>query len=110
MMRMIPMKTSELKSFALEWAVAKCENKPLYGNLVVGYKFSTDWAQGGPIIEREGISITPTHDTHRWFADIQLADDYVVSDAFGSTPLIAAMRCYVASRLGDEIEIPQELQ
>ena len=27
----------------------------------------------------------------------------------GPTPLIAAMRCYVASKLGDEIEIPTEL-
>jgi hypothetical protein len=27
----------------------------------------------------------------------------------GSTPLIAAMRCYVASKLGDEVEIPKEL-
>jgi len=27
----------------------------------------------------------------------------------GPTPLIAAMRCYVASKLGDEVEIPQEL-
>lgn len=28
----------------------------------------------------------------------------------GPTPLIAAMRCYVASRLGDEVEIPEELK
>jgi hypothetical protein len=27
----------------------------------------------------------------------------------GHTPLIAAMRCYVASKLGDEVEIPDEL-
>jgi hypothetical protein len=28
----------------------------------------------------------------------------------GPTPLIAAMRCYVASKLGDEIDIPEELK
>lgn len=28
---------------------------------------------------------------------------------YGPTPLIAAMRCYVASKLGDEVEIPEEL-
>jgi hypothetical protein len=28
---------------------------------------------------------------------------------YGDTPLIAAMRCYVASKLGDEVEIPKEL-
>lgn len=27
----------------------------------------------------------------------------------GPTPLIAAMRCFVASKLGDEVEIPEEL-
>lgn len=31
------------------------------------------------------------------------------ADLIGPTPLIAAMRCFVASRLGDEIEIPEEL-
>lgn len=29
---------------------------------------------------------------------------------FGPTPLIAAMRCYVASKLGDEVEVPEELK
>jgi hypothetical protein len=28
----------------------------------------------------------------------------------GPTPLIAAMRCYVQSKLGDEVEAPEELQ
>jgi hypothetical protein len=27
----------------------------------------------------------------------------------GPTPLIAAMRCYVASKFGDEVETPEEL-
>ena len=27
----------------------------------------------------------------------------------GPTPLIAAMRCYVASKLGDDVDIPEEL-
>jgi hypothetical protein len=27
---------------------------------------------------------------------------------YGETPLIAAMRCYVANKLGDEVEVPQE--
>ena len=29
---------------------------------------------------------------------------------WGTTPLIAAMRCYVASKLGDNIELPEELK
>jgi hypothetical protein len=27
----------------------------------------------------------------------------------GPTPLVAAMRCYVASKLGDTVEIPDDL-
>jgi hypothetical protein len=32
-----------------------------------------------------------------------------VFNGYGITPLIAAMRCYVASKLGDEVEIPAGL-
>ena len=28
----------------------------------------------------------------------------------GPNPLIAVMRCYVASKLGDEVNIPEELK
>jgi hypothetical protein len=28
---------------------------------------------------------------------------------FGHTPLVAAMRCYVASKLGDTVEVPEEI-
>lgn len=31
------------------------------------------------------------------------------SAVIGPTPIVAAMRCYVASRLGDTVEIPEEL-
>ena len=101
-------KTSELTGAALDWAVAKCEGA-INGNdldigfiLEGGYSPSTDWAQGGPIIEREGIAIF-----------IEYPKDWGATDGnyrkAGDTPLIAAMRCYVASKLGDEVEIPKEL-
>ncbi len=74
------------------------------------YNPSGDWMQGGPIIEREVISlIHPKYDC--WTAhcyDKTLDDESYTLD--GPTPLIAAMRCYVASKLGDEIEIPEELK
>ena len=63
---------------------------------------STDWSQGGAIIERERISIT--HQVGQWAA--QTDDDLF---AYGPTPLVAAMRCYVASKLGDTVDIPAEL-
>lgn len=114
------MKTSELTGPALDWAVAKC----LWllgpdGRLTDEYcdslrhdqdgGFSTDWSQGGPIIEREKITIWPDEASVEWLAEkaftLQRDDEYWG----GTTPLIAAMRCYVASKLGDEVEVPDEL-
>jgi hypothetical protein len=121
------MKTSELTGAALDWAVAKCEggtnfwsdgiathwiklrgeDRALSGEWAQAYLPSTDWAQGGPIIEREIAKIERFSDS-LWEATAftKNAQDFVQS---GPTPLIAAMRCYVASKLGDEIEIPEEL-
>jgi Protein of unknown function (DUF2591) len=110
-------KTSELTGAALDWAVAKCEHDalsmkaiqyPTYvGTLPIPHP-STDWAQGGPIIEREKITI------RRW-TNTPLVHAYMpVDDAewasHKESALIAAMRCYVASKLGDEVEVPDELE
>ena len=102
-------KTSELTGFALDWAVAMCAglSHKLHGHI----PYSTDWAQGGPIIEREGISIVLDWDVVGEFLwGATRIEQSVVSQAEGTTPLIAAMRCYVASKLGDEVEIPDELK
>lgn len=100
-------KTSELTDAALDWAAAKCE-----GRLPASYDdwkqtwphYSTDWAQGGPIIAREGITLRNFIQGARWDAEI---DDLALES--GPTPLIAAMRCLCASKLGDEVEVPDEL-
>jgi hypothetical protein len=110
-------KTSDLTGNALNWAVAKCESLDCYIEDGVvhlkGQPFdtdwrywlpSTDWAQGGSIIERNLITIF-RHD-EEWFAHSQLSTP---EDFHGDTPLIAAMRCYVASILGDTVNIPEEL-
>lgn len=85
----------------------KCETHP-WGEGVGVWTPSTNWAQGGPIIKREKIDIC-------WDA----ADEYVLAtkyleceyaSAAGPDPLTAAMRCYVASKLGDEVEVPAELE
>lgn len=78
--------------------------------LVTGKKppaYSTDWAQGGPIIERW---VSDLSQRGEWYAQIQINDVPEYAKASGPTPLIAAMRCYVASKLGDEVEIPDELK
>jgi hypothetical protein len=82
---------------------------------------SADWAQGGPIIDREQIETAPW-DTEEaadrkpygfaatsWRARNLREYMYDAEGHFGPTPLIAAMRCFVASKLGDEVDIPEEL-
>jgi len=113
-------KTSEATPIQINWLVAKCEGHDVYipafasqpwlqirgehGFVYRCPKYSTDWAIGGPIIEREKITIEYEGDPDPWCACI-MADQEV----YGPTPLIAAMRCYVASKLGDTINIPKEL-
>jgi hypothetical protein len=114
------MKTSELTGAALDWAVAKCEGLLCFGYRTDGERFavelsdgevegfmpSTDWAQGGPIIEREEIELTRgSLDSNEWVATIDLFEGDVMRESqSGETPLIAAMRCYVASKLGGSDE------
>lgn len=120
-------KTSELTDAALDWAVAKCEGvvnhdgNPVlfrftgsgkYGvrsmpNLNSGHYRPQEWKDGGPIIEREHIELDRPWKgpgAGRWSAWI--SQEY---NGYGDTALIAAMRCHVASKLGDEIDIPDEL-
>jgi len=122
-------KTAELTGVALDWAVAKCEGvSDTWGksslipyDYFTGHRYSTNWAQGGPIIERE-ISKVWQNMGGTYGAQIKYREPYysptydadigavAFINAHGKTPLEAAMRCYVASKLGDEIDIPEELQ
>lgn len=104
-------KMSELTGPALDWAVAKCEGDflPDGGVMLQTWPYySSDWAQGGPIIEKEGIAISFYPEqlclySANWGA-------WVGAHSFHApTPLVAAMRCYVTSKLGDEVEIPDQL-
>jgi hypothetical protein len=131
------MKTNELTGAALDWAVAKCEGLLAFGweddmgllkiTLSTGeteYFIPTmKWEQGGPIIERESIFVLREQSGFKgrrlWAATsgankaVGLNEDsiklYRDDFYFGPTPLIAAMRCYVASKLGAEIDLPKEL-
>jgi hypothetical protein len=110
------MNTNELTRAALDWAVAKAAGHlpPGYSFDPVRHRYSTDWAQGGPIIEREGITVTRTTlmgaaGAYAWAGYLPINEDERCEE-HGPTPLIAAMRCYVASRLGEEVEIPEELK
>ena len=121
------MKTSELTGAALDWAVAKCGGRALHyfvndplkkdpwlakdgmaDQPLHSYTPSTDWAQGGPIIEREWVSVEKRDNELHWSATLRFANGNRTRER-GPTPLIAAMRCYVASKLGDEVELPSTL-
>ncbi len=113
------MKVSDLTGAALDYVVAQCNETVVQvgssgtvyclirDNLVV-WAPSNNWAQGGPIIERESMTLTPFDD--KWEArcksNIPLTVKFI--ERRGPTPLIAAMRCYVASRLGDTINLEEQ--
>lgn len=75
-------------------------------------QYSKDWKLAGPIINREmtevGFDLWAGAHTGN-----QIAATYsrgaVDSYVYGSTPLIAAMRCYVVSKLDKEVEVPDTL-
>ena len=117
------MKVSELKDQTLDWAVAKARNLPvaIYNtvngqviydaelldmNVDSGAEFnpSTNWNLAGPLIESEMIAVTP--------ADYEGFEAFVWPKGeavWGDTALEAICRCFVKSKLGDEIDLPEEL-
>lgn len=139
------MKTSQLQGAALDWAVAAAENLQFNEDRVVKvcrqeptfpawieresapgsaphyHRFtpSTNWAHGGPIIDREGIDLycnvatNPSHPDKPWRGSWRARYcrmGYGTEFSYGATALEAAMRCYVASKLGDDVVIPGELR
>lgn len=73
------------------------------------HNYTTDPAQLWPIIDREKIA-TMYHDeweVPNWGAWVCAGDDRV--EVMGETSLVAAARCYVASKLGEQVEVPEEL-
>lgn len=121
-------KTAEATRAVLDWLVSTCENMHpqvlhvpgQFGILHAAGQFcySTDWRLAGPIIEREGIDLycnvatNPTHQDPAWrgswrtrYCSMGRGGDF----SYGETALIAALRCYVASKLGNEVDVPIEL-
>lgn len=124
-------KISEATELQLDWLVAKCEGEK-YGPPVIrpwvnipgatvylnegmrqqGIPFrpTRDWKQCGPIIEREGIRICKANPNYDVWGSVYSWGDLGQREYFGRTPLIAALRCYVASKLGEAAEIPEGLE
>jgi len=125
------MKTSELTGAALDWAVTRANyeinHETVWEQDRDTCEYSTDWAQAGPIIEREKIELSAYSgcwEARYWegrAAALQgLPPDVAASTLrarkiplsvarVGPTPLVAAMRCFVAGKLGDDVTVPDGL-
>jgi len=73
------------------------------------YSPTTDWSQGGPIFSgaRIGATFHPEWEVPNWGAWVTDGDDH--QEVMGETELIAKARCYVSSKLGEFVEVPDEL-
>lgn len=124
-------KVSEATGQVLDWMVAKCEGfdaigyeksrlafhvnrpRPTDDAQPRCYQPSTNWAQGGPIIEKERIDIYFSTAKKTWAAakwvDFPGGGELQHKQVDCPTLLISVMRCFVVSKLGDEVEVPEEL-
>jgi allantoicase len=108
-------KTGDLTGALLDAAVAKAEDEffseeDLMLQAKHGFAPSADWADGGPIIERERIELMNVQeggDPHKWEAGFNYDHGFFTGPSgSGPTPLVAAMRAYVASKFGDKVDLP----
>lgn len=121
------LQTKDLSGAALDWAVAKCEESDAMcfvvgcrlpsGGVYVGggvesavfvhdYTPSTDWSQGGPLVENGCMNVGC--EAGVWWAEFTDAD-MVTYGENGDSALQAVCRTLVLARLGPEIEVPAEL-
>jgi len=117
---------AEAMDVQLDWLVARALGKrpSLFvfkqtGALAAEHRYTTDWSQMGPIIERELLQVNPhflsagyQHPKGVWEWEAYVLGPTNLDDSFeqhGPTPLIAAARCYVTPKLGKNVELPEEL-
>ena len=131
-MSMIEVKTAELIGPALDWAVAMAEGakpeRPQDGQVSFGgvhmlcgvrkhrlrgeydYSPSTDWSQGGELIEKYAVKIEHfPSETIASKANARIAMHSTAYWQSGPTPLVALCRAIVAAKLGDAVSVPEEL-
>ena len=111
------MKTSSLTGAELDYWIAKIEICPspmimndvcIVGLHDMAYSPSTNWSQGGPLIEKYSITIIKCKKDDFWQAAINTTCtmDWPEGEYYaeGPTPLIAAMRAIVTSVYGDTVD------
>ena len=112
---MTKIKTSELQGPALDWAVAEAAECDTFtdaggalrhGPDAKGWHPSSNWSQCGPLIEMFKVNIESAW--REWDARARNGVLYYIETS-GPTPLIAACRAIVAAKLGNEVDVPEEL-
>lgn len=122
-MKTIRVNVAELSGLALNWAAA-IHSAPPGGHeawkqdrldsgwVPAGFQFDEDWRLVGPIIESCGAYVMPGCGTlapiGAWDARIDdpEGEPWV---AQGPTPQIAVLRCWLMMRVGEEIDVPEQL-
>jgi hypothetical protein len=118
---MIEVRTNELAGAALDWAIAQIEGvevaiyppQYLLGWMVARpypygkYSPSTDWAVGGPLIQKYCCHLNHILATNCWHAHCW--DGRIPGPAPRETPLIAACLAIVSAKLGNTVQVPKEL-
>lgn len=124
-MNVIEVKTAELEGAALDWAVALADGRDMGLFVPCGSRVqicgmwssgctwapTTDWAQGGPLIEKHNAAIV-SMGGGVWGAEIDA--EYYMYEALsisheGATPLIALCRAVVGWVIGETVSVPAEL-
>lgn len=131
------LKTDQIDDITLDWAVAACQG---FMNLriksydsrdilvmtdpngdtmaLADISFSREWEHGGPILDiLFKKNVIEIHNGEAMECSVMFelrslnnASNSNATTAFGKTLLVAAMRCYVKSKLGDEVEVPDALR
>lgn len=112
---MTQMETAELEGVALDWAVSKASGRD--HQYVLERYLQVNWRKEGgykPVYKIKGMELVESelisvkYSNGHWIAEKD--DQELTAKSFvGKTLLEAAMRCFVFSVLGDEVEIPKEL-
>ena len=120
MEEMMKYRINELEPGLLDAAVAKAEGWSYRveretwpdgtpnTRVIVDFMPSCNWAHGDPIIEREKIGTYWLADETQWRAGVDMhgyTPEFNTAQEHGPTRLIAAMRAFVASRLGAEVDL-----
>lgn len=139
-MNMIEVKTAELIGPVLDWAVATVDGEDVIVHGVGQYRYdkrggihcckygctigprsithdvpsyapSTDWAQGGPLIEKYRLEIVFSGSRSEGWECVKNWCYAEVDDTYpvGETHLIAACRAIVEAKLGAVVSVPAEL-